>query len=886
MDQPRWKLIKSIVDQALTLEGLEKDTYIEEVKLKYHTISTEVIEILQSIEESEREHFLEEIWSDQKHMLLDISGKLNEGENDEPLINKEIGAYRLAKVIGRGGMGTVFKASRADGEFHKEVAIKIIKNGLGTGNTILRFKVERAILAGLHHSNIAHLLDGGVTEEGMPYLIMEYVDGIPIDEYCDDNRLTLSERLDLFKDVCAAVQHAHSNLIVHRDLKPQNIYVTQKGIVKILDFGIAKLLNPHHRQISSVETMPGQKIWTPQYAAPEQVRDESITVATDIYALGVLLHHLFTGSYPYDLEGKTLTEMEETIKTVSPLTPSRSLETLEDPKKCAAFRKNTFDALHRKLQGDLDALVSKAIRKEPGYRYQSAAQLSEDIDRYKSGLPLIAREGKWRYRTGKFIRRNKASLLAVASLLILLLLFGGFYTWRITEERDIAQVERDKLEQVVDFLTGLIEFGNPTENPVETVNTKVFLKRGVEEVQQLERQPDVQTHILNVIGDVYLALGEYKQAEKLYSNAVNIQEDVLGPDNPALAKSLNNLALVLTRQGKYQIARDTYNKSLAIQIRHFGEEHPEVAETLSLFGSWIPVTNIHEAARMRERALDINRAVFGDDHLEVATSYMGTGRIKRNLVRPVEAIHDFRKALHIRKSKLGMDHPDVAESMIFLGDMFRLYNIKSDSAEIHYRNALIILQDKYQSYHPALLHVLGSYAKLLSENGDQDYAQKLLRQSLDVRRTVFGEGHPKTTDGYLQLGNEFYRQGKYKRAVELFRSGLDRNIEILGEEHMALVGIMRDLAKSLIALKRFNEAENYLERALLIQREKFKNKSIALTFGALAELKLQKGSLGEAEEFYRQALSIYQNNDALEHYEAVKVQNKLDKLQLIMLQRQ
>jgi len=886
MNQTRWELIKSVVDQALTLEGRERDTYIDEVKRKYPAISTEVIEMLQGIEESERDHFLQEVWSDQKNMLLDISGRLNEVEQDKAYLNREIGPYRLTDVIGRGGMGTVFKASRADGEFQQEVAIKLIKTGIHAGEHVQRFLVEREILAGLQHPNIAHLYDGGVTENGLPYLVMEYIDGKPIDEFCDEQKLSIAERLEIFRDVCSAVQFAHKNLIVHRDLKTQNIYVTKEGVVKILDFGIAKLLNPEHRPITNLETLPGQKIWTPQYAAPEQVKGETITVATDIYSLGILLFKILTGTYPYDLEGKSLVEMEETIKASSTLMPSLALKRLSDPEKCAADRKTTVQALQNILRGDLDALVSKAVRKEVEYRYQSVKELSDDINRFETGIPLIAREGNFRYRAGKFIRRNKAGLAAAASFLIILTLFAGIYTWRITEERNLAQLERDKLEQVVDFMTGLIEFGNPTENPVETVNTKKFLERGVEEVQQLEEQPEVQAHILNVIGNVYLALGEYKQAEKLYSNAVNIQEDIWGADNPALAKSLNNLAVALTRQGKYQIARDTYSKSLSLQIRHFGDEHPEVAETLSLFGSWIPVTNIHEAARMRERALEIRRAVYGDHHLNVATSYMETGRIKRNLVKPVEAIHDFRKALHIRQSKLGTDHPDVAESMVFLGDMFRLYNIDKDSAEIHYRNALHILQNKYQSYHPALLHVLGSYSKLLSENGDHDYAQNLLRQSLNVRRTVFGEAHPKTTEGYLQLGNEFYRQGKYVRAIELFRSGLDRNIEILGEEHLALVGIMRDLAKSLIALKRFDEAENYLQRALQIQRETFDNKSVALTIGGLAELKFQEGSLKEAEELYRQALSIYEENKAMQHYEAVKVQKELDKLQLAILNDQ
>lgn len=882
MDHTRWELIKSLVDRALTLKGRERETYIATICRNHPAISTEIREMLESIEESERNHFMQEIRSDQKNMLHDIRQQQGETPADKTFLNREIGPYRITEILGEGGMGSVFRATRADGEFQQQVAIKLIKNRTGSNETLHRFRVEREILAGLQHPNIAHLLDGGLTKDGISFLVLEYIDGKPIDQYCDENRLTIAERLELFKDVCSAVQYAHTKLIVHRDLKPDNIFVTNKGVVKVLDFGIAKLLDPQLQQLSGVETLPGQKIWTPQYAAPEQLTGKAVTVGTDIYALGILLHKILAGSYPYQLDGKNLAEMEHIIRNATPILPSQSLKQHHDPETCALSRKTTAKALLQTLRGDLDALVAKAIRKEPEYRYQSVKEISDDIDRYTSGTPIQAREGTYRYRAGKFIRRHKAGLSAAASFLIILLLFAGIYTWRITEERNLAQMERDKLEQVVEFMTTLFDTGNPIKNEGVSVSPQMLLERGVDEAKLLKEQPDLQAHIYTVVGNIYMILGEYHLAEERYREALNINQKVFEADVPALAESMNNIARALTRQGKYDSARTMYRRALDMQINHFGEQHPEVAETLSLFGSWTPVTSMEEAARMRERSLQIRRAAYGDHHIKVADSYIETGRIKRSMARPDEAIIDFNKALEIRTSILGPNHPDVAECMVLLGDVYTLYDVNRDSAEFLYRHALQILQPKYQSYHPSLLHALGSYADLQSENGNHKQAQDLIERSLEVRQTVFGDNHPMTADGLNQLAEAFYEQGLYKKAADFYRKGLKIKAETLGRNHLALVGILRDLAKSLIALGEYPEARNHLRRALQIHLVHTDQETIGLTFGTLAYLNFKEGNLSEAENLYQHALSFYKNDQLGQHYDAIKLQIELDKLQIAM----
>ncbi len=865
-----------MVDQALTFSGGEKERFIKKVCREHPSISAEVLELMEGIEESRRTNFLDDLWEDQKNILFEFSEEFGGKTRDENFLNEKVGPYRISEIIGQGGMATVFKASRIDGQFHRDVAIKIIKSGLSDSRNVHRFQVEKEILAGLQHPNIAHIYDGGITKDGSPYLVMEFIDGVPIDTYSNNNKLTIKDRLVLFQEVCSAVHYAHKNLIVHRDLKAQNIYVTKEGIVKILDFGIAKLLNPELQHVSGVETLTGQRAWTPHYAAPEQVNGETVTIATDIYALGILLHHLLTGSYPHHLDDKTLSEIEETIINSSPLLPSHTVGHIPDPEKIAGERNTTPLALKNHLRGDLDSLVSKAIRKEPEYRYQSATQLSEDIYRYRSGRPLIARQGTLRYRAGKFMRRNRAALSIAAIFILSVSLFGGYYSWRITQERN-------NLEQVVEFMTRLIESGNPGEIPGGALTGRMLLEKGVEEAQLLDNQPEVQAHVFNTAGNVHLLLGEYEEAEKLFSEAVQIHEKVLGGNAPELAKSLNNLAVALTRQSKYEVARDMHQRAMNIQLRNYGEEHPDVAKTYSLFGSWIPVTDIHEAARMREKALEIRRKIYGDQHLEVALSYLETGRIKRALGMPEEAIKDFLKSIKIRELKLGRDHPEVAEGMILLGDIYRLYEMNVDSAEILYREALSILDKRKDSYNPDLLHVLGSYAVLLSEKGDHDTAQQLLQKSLEIRKAVFGPHHLITANGVQHIANQFYRQGNYNDAEDHYRNLLKLKKELLGTEHLSLSGIYRDLGKTLTALNKFEEAEYHLRKALQLEQEKNDVLNTAYTFGLLATLNAQQDELQKAKEMYERAISIYEENGLLNHYNLIRLRDEFENVQMAEL---
>jgi len=884
----KWDKIKEIFSEALELEASEKEKYIKRAAGGDTFLLKEVRSLLKA--------------HDEPCMLDHLPGKMRINDVcDKDLSEMEgrrIGSYRIIRELGCGGMGIVYLAERADGQFHQRAALKLLSGAFISDYQIHRFLAERQILASLNHDNISRLLDGGVTENGQPYFVMEYVKGVPIDRYCYENHLTIEQRLELFLDVCNAVKYAHRKLIVHRDLKPSNILVTKEGKVKLLDFGIAKILEPEALPGNKTDcTTPGILPVTPAYASPEMVKGKTITTSSDIYQLGVILYELLSGCRPYCVSGKTAAGLEHIICDTKPLLPSSAIAKKISGKADSEIFSDQTDKifntkpgkLKRKLRGDPDAIVMMAMDKLPDRRYQSVEKLCTDIRHYLSGRPVTAHMDSLFYRASKIIKRHKAAIATAVIILMLLIGYAGTVTWhsqRTQQALEQAQKEAAKSEQIVHFMMRMFEAGNPEENAGENFTARMLLERGIEEANLLEGQPEVKAQMYNVVGKVYLILGEYKRAEELHSAAVEIQENLPDTDLSDLSKSLNNLAVAYTRQGDYNRAADLHRKALNIQIRHFGDEHPEVAETLSLFGSWIPVTDIHEAARLRERSLEIRRTVYGEGHLKTADSYMETGRIKRSMALPDDAAKAFQKAMDIRLSELGPDHPDVAESMIFLGDVYRLYEIDKDSSETLYRNAMQILQNTNELFNPNLLHVLGSYAELLSGKGDHSAAQKLLERSLEIRRDVFGADHPATVGGLNQLAREFYKQGRYDKAEELFRKCLSRQEEIYGQDHLVLVGVLRNLGNTLVDIKQFNEAENYLKRALQIQQNKFGSATGSLTIGALARLNFQRGNLNQAEELYQKALSAYESDGSLNHYDAIYLQDELEKLQTAMLMSQ
>jgi serine/threonine-protein kinase len=542
--------------------------------------------------------------------------------------------------------------------------------------------------------NIAKLLDGGTTDDGLPYFLMDFIDGMPIDEYCDRSRLNVRERLELFRTVCSAVQYAHRNLVVHRDIKASNILVGSDGIPKLLDFGIAKLLKPDQFAEQVEYTATWIRPMTPRYASPEQIEGKPVTTASDVYSLGVLLYKLLTGHLPYDLDGRPSSELARLVTEHEPERPSLSAlrplsdlrtKTETDPDDLARTRGMNPEQLRRRLSGDLDNIVLMALRKEPQRRYGSVERFSEDIRRHLDGLPVEARKDTVGYRTAKFLRRNRLAVGAVAAFVVLLVGFSvamAVLANRVAHERDQARLERDRAEQVVDFMKDIFELSDPfAEGEQRDVTAREILDGGAERVvRELDGQPLVQATLLDAIGTVYRNLGYYDRAEPLLRRALETRREALGPDDPAVAESLTHLGSVLSLKSDFDGARPLLQRAVDLRRSSLGDSHPDLAESLFELGRMQGDSgNQEEAERRYREAISIVEATTGDE-AELTRMYTHLGVVLGLQGDLPGAETMYREVLEMRRRRFGNDHALVGESLSDLGAILGMQG-KYDEAE-------------------------------------------------------------------------------------------------------------------------------------------------------------------------------------------------------------
>jgi len=540
MKPDRWRQIDQIFQAALDRDPRERSAFLDDACAGDASLLGEVESLIKSHDEAQS--FIES-------PLLEETTKILIERQDRPVASRLIGPYKVIREIGYGGMGSVLLASRADDQYRKAVAIKLIRRGMDTDSILSRFRHERQILASLDHPNIARLLDGGTTDDGLPYFVMDYIEGQTIDKYCDAHNLTTAERLKLFRTVCLAVHYAHQNLVVHRDIKPSNILVTPEGIPKLLDFGIAKLLKPemYAQTIAPTETMV--RPMTPDYASPEQVRGQPITTASDVYSLGVLLYELLTGHRPYRLTSSMLQDIERVICEQEPEKPSTAINRTMDvsssdgaaqitltPESVSKTREGQPDKLRRKLAGDLDNIVLMAMRKEAQRRYASVEQFSEDIRRHLEGLPVIARKDTFTYRAGKFVKRHKAGVAAVALVITAILIGLAATIWQArvaSNQREIAERRFNDVRTLANSLVFRLH-DEIADLPGSTRARQTLVQMAVEYLDALakeaggdaslqaelasayEKVGDVQGNPSNAnLGDTQGALASYKKAQTI-----------------------------------------------------------------------------------------------------------------------------------------------------------------------------------------------------------------------------------------------------------------------------------------------------------------------------------------------------------------------------------
>jgi eukaryotic-like serine/threonine-protein kinase len=804
-----------------------------------------------------------------------------------------IGPYKLIREIGHGGMGTVFLAVRNDDQYRKRVAIKLVRRGMDSEEILRRFRNERQILATLEHPNIARLLDGGTTEDGLPYFVMEHIEGQPIDRYCDSHRLTTSERLKLFRTVSAAVHYAHQNLIVHRDLKPGNILVTEAGTPKLLDFGIAKLLSPELFSEPDMQTATWERPMTPAYASPEQVRGETITTASDVYSLGVVLYELLTGHRPYRIKSASPAEVARVVCESEPERPSTAINRVEPvderagetttitPKSVSRTRDGEPEKLRRRLRGDLDNIVLMAMRKEHHRRYASVEQFSEDIRRHLEGLPVIARKDTFGYRAEKFIQRNKAAVAAAAVIAVLLLgavIITLVQSARVTRERDRAARERDKAERISAFLVDLFKVSDPSEAKGNTVKAREILDKGAAETgRQLEGQPGVQATLLDTMGQVYQSLGLYETAVPMLEKSLKLRRELYGGEHLEVAESLHHLAAVLYDKSDYAAAHQLYRDALRLRRKLLGQEHPAVAETLNGLGLLLSYqAEYAESEAVLREALEMRRKFFGEEHRDVAESLHNVGWALYQKGEVEQSERMVRQSLAMHRKLLGNDHPLVAADL----NMIAFAKEKTgELAEMEslYREALAIRRRVYGNEHPQVAESLNNVAYVLNQAGKTTEAEPLYREALAIRRRTLGDNTQEVAQSLNNLARVLMQKDTLQEAEPLLREALAISRRVEGEEHPNTARSLHNVASLLHEKGDYLGAEPLFRQALALRRKKLPpgHSDLAATLVGLGRLLTDRGQPQEAEPMLREALEIRRKDFPDGHWRIAETESAL-----------
>ncbi len=754
---------------------------------------------------------------------------------------QQIGPYRLIRPIGEGGMGQVFLARRADHLYEQEVAIKLMHASLKQAHSMLsRFSAERQILANLNHPNIARLLDAGLTPDGVPYLVMEYIDGVRIHEYCRVNKLSPKDILKLFLPVCSAVEYAHKSLVVHRDIKPANILVTPGGVPKLLDFGIAKLLDPEGEDAL---TITGERMMTPEYASPEQVRGDHVTTSTDVYALGVLLYELLTGKRPFRLESKNPLKVVQVICEQQPQPPSLAAR---------ASAQETNRGVGPRIDRDLDNIVLMAMKKEPSRRYASVSALSADVQAYLSGYPVQARTDNWSYRSGKFVLRHRAAVAAAGLVAIALLGFSvamGVMAKRANQARLTAEKETQ-------FLNSIFQAATPDESRGKAVMARDLLDQGTRRIDsELAGQPALQATMLDNVGRAYSALGLYPQAQSLLQRAFEIRRRIYGAQSLDTAATEQALGNVIRLQNDFKQAEPLFRDSLAVRESKLGSHDVLLAESLDSLGECLYLQDrLVEAEPLLRRALAIHRSNPSDD-VSGTENYLAL-LLERKGNFP-EAAQLLREAVQIDERSKGADSPDYLISLHnYGGALIDAGNL--DEAEATERRVLALREKISGPNHPDIFYPLNNLGFILLEKGEWQQAMPFLQRNLDLCHKIGDD--KRVAVARNNWARALQQKGDYAAAEAALKQALQEAHALSGENSSLSAKVLANLGLLEFDRHNYAAAENYARQALAIQTKVAGNQTpgYANALIDLAEDRLFQGDAGGAEPLLRQALAIRQ----------------------------
>ena len=788
MTQEKWQRVKEIFHTAFEMPDTERTRYLSSECGDDPAMMTEVESLLAS--HSEARSLFEAPALAAVTDLIEDTAPSRAGQI--------IGSYKLESEIGRGGMGAVYLASRADKEYDKKVAVKLIKRGFDTDEIVGRFRYERQILASLEHPNITRLIDGGSTMEGQPYLVMDFVAGEPLNKYAYERKLTVRQRLDLFLQICSAVSYAHRSLVIHRDLKPSNILVTSDGVPKLLDFGIAKITAPGADVDQTMDrTLAAFHALTPEYASPEQLAGLTVTTASDIYSLGVILYELLAGHRPYSFKSRTARAVSRVLAE-SPVTKPSTACRLRSSNVEKADSENRA----RALRGDLDNIVLMAMRNEPGRRYSSVEQFAADIRRHLDGMPVIARTDTLGYRASKFVMRNKGGVAAgvgIGASLVAGLIAASRQARIAARERDLARREASKAEKVSRYLQKMLSSADPR---VVGRDSRVIdiLRMAAESVEtEFARQPEIAADLNTTIGLTYLGLGNLSSAEKYLKAALDTRLELFPRGSVKVAISLQNYGKLLSTRGDLKGAEPLFCEALKTLENLEGSDEIDIASVLDDLGYLRAFCGDNESAiDLHIRELDIRRRILGSDHPDVART-MG----KIAAVYATKGSSSFsepllRDSLRILVAAYGPEHPDVAWTKINL--VRCILRRESGEAERLSREVNETRLRLLGPEHPEVAWSLYNLSFVLFKRGKLAEAQDLVRKILAMRGPNLPDEHPVVSSAYLVLGRVLFAKGSFSDALRAYETCLGLRQMTLPSGHWLLASTRSLIGECLVRL--------------------------------------------------------------------------------------
>jgi serine/threonine-protein kinase len=785
--------LKQLFDDAVDLPAREREAYLDALAADDRALAATLRGLLAAHD------------STGEHLISPLPISLGAPDAREGRwTGARVGVYAVGERIGEGGMGTVYAAMRKDDQFEKRVALKFLRRTAESDLAISRFRHERQILANLSHPNIAALVDGGVAPDGQPYFAMEYVDGTPITAWCEARRLDLRGRLVLFLQVCAAVQHAHQHLVIHRDLKPGNILVTGDGTVKLLDFGIAKLLREDEGLDQLPATQGGARAFTPDYAAPEQIRGTPISTSTDVYALGVVLFELLTGRRPFLLQGRLLAEIEQIVCTVPPPRPSQA----PAPPPPARAESRAAHQRRRELEGDLDAIVLTALRKEPQRRYGSVDQLARDIGAYLDGLPVSARPDALGYRVGKAIRRRPVEV--TAGVLMAMALVGGFVA--TTRQARAAEVQRERATAVTEFVTTMLAAPDPGTLGRE-VTMREVLDSAAARVDSLDHRPELAAEVREVIGDTYVGLGEFELARAQYERVVALRAVAVPAGDRATVVSLVKLSNAHSYVSAYEVTDSILAQATAVLERAVARDDILRASVLQAraklrqeFG------DLPGAEAMLRDALTVRLRVAPDDHVNLVANYNDLGVAIGQQGRAIEAESLHVLAVTAARRAHGEEHPVTATAIAQHAFALEMAD-RREEADSTYQTAIALRRRVIGEEHPDYAWGLFQYAQFLNRGGEWRRAAARGREVLALRGRSLPDAHPAVATALQVVGQALSHLDSLDVAERYLRESLELRRATLPDGHWLVHSGEGVLGEHLVRARRFDEAERLLVRS-------------------------------------------------------------------------